>query len=44
LLKLGLSRRDAVYALMLTFDGKPAGQQAAWYLARANRPFVLERL
>lgn len=42
--RMGLPRRDAVYALMLAFYGKPAGQQPAWYLARASRPFVLERL
>ncbi len=42
--KMGLGRRDAVYALMLTFFGKPSGQQPAWYLAHASRPFVLERL
>ena len=29
---------------MLTFFGKPAGQQPAWYLAHASRPFVLERM
>lgn len=42
--QLGLGLREALYALHLSFFGKPAGQQAAWFLARAKRPFVLERL